>query len=236
MAFRQLSSSVKQVLRWTGLMPVFSSLDRVRCALIKTWCRRTGRNPLEYIYNNSFFSVARHEYVLKNTPQALAEAVYHFFRPKSVIDFGCGCGIYLREFERLGVEIFGIDGSPAAMRNLAIPQERFTLSDLTKKISVPKRYDCAICFEVAEHIPASASGTLVDNVTAGSDLVVFTAARKGQGGHDHINEQNPEFWGSLFERRGYCYLAPETDALKAELQRAEAIFWLVDNLMVFKKK
>ena len=195
-----------------------------------------GKNPLEYIYTDSFFSIARHESVLQNTPQILAAAVFHFYRPKKVVDFGCGCGIYLREFERLGAEVFGVDGSPAAQRNLAIDQKKFRLADLTKSVSLLEHYDCAICFEVAEHIPTRVSETLVDNVTRGSDLVVFSSAHKGQGGHDHINEQDPQFWVTLFQKKGFEFLAEDTKKMRKALGDAGAIFWLVDNIAVFRRR
>lgn len=217
-------------------MPAVTAVNNFRCFLIKRWCLCTGRNPLEYIYTDSFFSIARHESVLEHTPKIVAETVYTFYRPKKVIDFGCGCGIYLREFERLGAEVFGIDGSPAAERNLAISPKRFLLADLTKSVSLPEHYDCAICFEVAEHIPTGASETLVDNVTRGSDLVVFSSAHKGQGGHDHINEQNPEFWAALFQRKDFEFLAGDTKRIRTALKDAGAIFWLVDNIAVFKRR
>lgn len=236
MALSQISTYLKKIIRACGLMPAVTAINNFRCRIIKKWCLLTGRNPLEYIYNDSFFSVARHESVLENTPKVLAEIVFNFFRPKTVVDFGCGCGIYLREFERLGAEVFGIDGSPAAERNLAIDPKKFQLADLTKSIYLPGRYDCAICFEVAEHIPTSASLTLVDNVTRGSDLVVFSSAHKGQGGHDHINEQDPEFWVTLFQKKGFEFLAGDTKKIRTALRDAGAIFWLVDNIAVFRKR
>lgn len=234
--FSQISHYLKKTLRRCGLMPAVTSLNNFRCFIIKKWCLLTGRNPLEYIYNDSFFSIARHEYVLEHTPKVLAETVSNFYRPKTVVDFGCGCGIYLREFELLGAEVFGIDGSPAAERNLAIPRDKFRLADLTKSIYLGERYDCAICFEVAEHIPTSASLTLVDNITRGSDLVVFSSAHKGQGGHDHINEQNPEFWTALFQKKGFKFLAEDTEKIRKTLGDAGAIFWLVDNIAVFRRR
>lgn len=231
----QISTYLKKILRHCRLMPAVTAINNFRCFLIKKWCLLTGRNPLEYIYNDSFFSITRHESVLENTPKALAEIVFNFYRPKTVVDFGCGCGIYLREFERLGAEVFGIDGSPAAERNLAIDQKKFLLADLTKPVSLPVRYDCALSFEVAEHIPTNTSETLVDNITRASNLVVFTAAHIGQGGHDHINEQNPEFWTALFQKKGFKFLAEDTEKIRKTLGDVGAIFWLVDNIAVFRR-
>lgn len=236
MVLSQLSMFSKDLLRKAHIMPVLSALDRYRCSLIKKICQLTGKNPLEYIYNDSFFSVGRHERVLKNTPSALAAAVVRRYHPKTVVDIGCGCGIYLREFECFGIDVLGIDGSPAAERNLAIGRGKFLLADLTNPLRLPRRFDAAICFEVAEHIPTETSAVLVDNITRASDRVIFTAAHKGQGGHDHINEQDPIFWITLFGEREYSLQERDTRELRQELSAAGAIFWLVDNLLIFKKK
>ncbi len=236
MVLSHISTYLKKIVRRCGLMPMVTALNNLRCRVIKKICLLTGRNPLEYVYTDSFFSIARHEHVLGNTPKIVADIVSHFYKPKKVVDFGCGCGIYLREFERLGAEVFGIDGSPAAERNLAIPRKKFRLADLTKNIYLPERYDCAICFEVAEHIPTSASETLVDNITRGSNLVVFSSAHKGQGGHDHINEQDPEFWVSVFQKKGFEFLTKDTQRIRTALRDAGAIFWLVDNIAIFRKR
>ena len=236
MLISQISTAFKKFLRVTGLMPAATALNNFRCYLVKQYCLMTGRNPLEYIYSDAFFSIPRHESVLQDTPAVLAKTVRAFYHPKTVIDFGCGCGIYLREFERGGAEVFGIDGSPAAQRNLAIDQSKFMLADLTKPVFMPKRYDCALCVEVAEHIPTDTSQTLVDNVTRGSDLIVFSSAHKGQGGHDHVNEQDPKFWRDIFAQKGFEYLASDTKRFRDALSKAGAIFWLVENIAIFKRR
>lgn len=230
-----VTTIVKKIVRRAGLMPILTCLDNFRCHLLKQYAIARQKNPLEYVYNDKFFSIERHEFVLGQTPRILAESVQEFCNPKSVIDFGCGCGIYLREMEKLGIEVFGIDGSPASARNLAIDQGKFLLQDLTQNFSLPRRFDCAICFEVAEHIPTPTSATLVSNIIAASETVIFTAAHEGQGGHDHINEQPPAFWIDLFARKGYTFLENDTAYLRQKLGERGAIFWLVENIMVFRK-
>lgn len=231
----QIAETIKRFLRWSKLMPVITAINNFRCLLIKKWALLLKKNPLEAVYDDAFFSVARHEAVLKDTPRILAEIVQGLFHPASVVDFGCGCAIYLRELSKLGVEVFGVDGSPAALRNLSIDKSKFLLQDLTQRFSLPRRYDVALCFEVAEHIPTNTSATLVDNITAGSDTVVFTGAHKGQGGHDHVNEQEPQFWIDLFAKKGFVLLKDETEKARRALTERGAIFWLAENVLIFKK-
>lgn len=235
MSIASLTSFLKRALRRLGLMPLVTNLNNLYCLLIKKYCFLTGKNHLEHIYNDNFFNLPYNEQILGNTPKILAETVSNFYRPKSIVDFGCGCGLYLKEFEDLGSDILGIDGSPAASRNLIIYTGRFLLQDLTQRFDLSKRYDCAICFEVAEHIPTEASEILVDNITRASNLVIFSAAHKGQGGHNHINEQDPEFWVNLFIKRDFKFLEDHTQKIRKILTDQNAIFWLKENILIFRR-
>jgi hypothetical protein len=38
-----------------------------------------------------------------------------------------------------------------------------------------------------------------------SDKILISAARPGQGGHGHFNEQQPEYWIEKFNALGYHY-------------------------------
>ncbi len=203
--------------------------------MIKKYYRLKGKDPLEGIYNDAFFNIADQEFVLLDSAIIFAEIINNFYHPKSVVDIGCGIGLYLRELNKLGIAIFGVDGSPAAGRNLVIDKSRFLVQDATKDFFLPQKFDCVICFEVAEHIPTNASRVLVHNITKMSNLVFFTGAPPGQGGHDHINEQSAEFWIALFNAKGYRWLEEDTKKLKKILSERGVVFWLANNLLVFKK-
>ncbi len=230
-----LKRDIIKITRQLKLMPIVNSFNNFRLFLLKKYCLFFKKNPLEFVYNDDFFNLANHEYVLQNSPKIIAEIIKTYYRPKSVVDIGCGCGLYLRELNKLGIEIFGIDGSPAALRHLAIDKNKFLLQDVTESFSLPRRYDCAICFEVAEHIPTIKSKVLVDNISKISDLVIFTAAPKGQGGHDHINEQDAQFWIDIFDKKGYSLLKEDTQKIRKILADRGAIFWLKDSIFIFKK-
>jgi 2-polyprenyl-3-methyl-5-hydroxy-6-metoxy-1,4-benzoquinol methylase len=187
------------------------------------------------IYNNKFYNHENQDTILQDTPKLLAEYIAENYSPESVIDVGCGTGIYLQELAKFKINVFGIDGSPAAFKNFRLDHKLFKLSDIAKPMKVDKKYSAALCFEVAEHIPNRSSNQLVENLAPLADLIFFSAAPKGQGGIGHINEQDSDFWIALFKQAGFNYQDEATKKLKKFLSDNRAIFWLSDNIMIFKK-
>ena len=130
--------------------------------------------------------------------------VFEIVSPKSVVDVGCGVAAWLGVSRELGVtDTVGIDGDYVNQNLLMVPSECFVPADLTKAIEMPREFDLAICLEVAEHLAASASETLVKSLVGLSRVVLFSAAVPGQGGLHHVNEQWPPYWESLFASCGY---------------------------------
>jgi SAM-dependent methyltransferase len=143
-------------------------------------------------------------------PGSLASArlllglLFESFRPKSVIDVGCGNGAWLAAAEELGAnKLVGIDGSwgnPAALlsRNIS-----FRPVDLESAFEVGEMFDLCISVEVAEHLSPDAAQRFVRSLCSASDVVLFSAAIRHQGGVLHINEQRQSYWANLFESAGY---------------------------------
>lgn len=167
--------------------------------------------------------------------RAAAQLILETFSPQSVADIGCGEGLFLRTLAEQGVKVIGCDISEAAIR---LAPDTFTVfqADATKPIRFNHRFDVCICVEIAEHIPNRYSKTLVQNVTSASDVAFFTAAPPWQGGVGHINEQPAEFWVRLFAEEGYELDQATTDTLKQRMKEANVVFWLPQNLMIFRKK
>lgn len=126
------------------------------------------------------------------------------FNPRSVVDVGCGTGIWLSEFERCGVtDSMGIDGAHVRRDHLVVDSKQFTAHELNRGLRLPRTYDLAISLETAEHLPPERADSFVGDLTLLSGVVVFSAAVPFQGGTHHLNEQWPEYWADMFARRKY---------------------------------
>ena len=130
--------------------------------------------------------------------------------PKSVVDFGCGRGIWTNALSEAfsAQDVTGLDGAYVDTNALAIPPSRFTPCDLSKPIDLGRQFDLAISLEVAEHLPRASAADFIASIVTHSDLVLFSAAVPGQGGEHHVNEQPLKYWRNKFEQHGYVALDP----------------------------
>jgi hypothetical protein len=155
-----------------------------------------------YIYDDAFFRYIQEGST--RSAQSVVPLVTNVLGVKSVLDIGCGAGAWLREYRNQAVtDYLGVDGDYVDQETVLIPTENFHAQNITQPFDLRRRFDIAQCLEVGEHIPQSASETLVENLVKHSKMVLFSAAFPGQGGENHINEQPYEFWRALFQRHGY---------------------------------
>lgn len=154
-------------------------------------------------YDAKFF-----DYVNSGAARSAERVLPHLLQHltiSSVLDVGCGQGAWLSVWKKLGVnDIMGIDGDYVSQASLLIPPDSFKPADLAHGFTLGRRFDLVQCLEVAEHLPLSSSAILVDSLVEHGDIVLFSAAPKGQGGDHHINEQDYEFWRRQFARHGYA--------------------------------
>ena len=169
--------------------------------------------------------------------EEIGEIILKMFRPKSVIDLGCGPGIYLLPFKRAGCRVLGVDACPGAGKMLE--RSEFILADLTRPFDPPFKADVCICFEVGEHIDEGYSAVLVENCTRCADTIVWSAARPGQAGFDHKNCQWLDFWWRLFEIYGFTCDRDLTKKMKDMMFGKPGIEerkWLIWNGAVFRRQ
>jgi SAM-dependent methyltransferase len=145
----------------------------------------------------------------KQETQQSAELVGRFLMEsvqplRSVVDFGCGVGVWLAELSRLGTEsVLGLDGRWVNPDLLEIDRDAFRPTDLASPLDLERRFDLAISLEVAEHLPEEAALGFVQSLTRASDLVLFSAAIPGQPGTNHVNSQWQSYWAQRFSDCGY---------------------------------
>lgn len=226
---------------WRGLPLGFRRAVRRRPWIRKPISRlhdRLLRNtPHDTVYDRTWYE-ARHR-AFDEGQQAMADTFYAQFAPESVIDVGCGTGSLLSRFQELGARVFGLERSEAA---LAICSERglnvetIDLSCVSEEDADRYRppYALVLCLEVAEHLPPESAKHLVDFLGRLGSRVVFSAARPGQGGLDHLNEQLPEYWIDLFDSAGFSLDRVSTEYLKSEWANNEKVaIWFKQNTLVF---
>lgn len=183
-------------------------------------------------YDRAFFEQIADE----SLPSAriVVPMIMDLARPKSVIDLGCGPGAWLRAFKENGVEVVcGIDGEYVDQSTLLIDKTEFVAADLTKPINISRDYDLAICIEVAEHLPDSATNHLIAQLAKAAPLVLFSAAIPGQGGINHVNEQWPSYWHKRFSEQGCVRLDLFRPRIRDDLRICS---FIRQNLFLFASK
>lgn len=155
-----------------------------------------------YSYDEKFFHYTNQ--ISARSADVVVPLLYGPLRPSSVLDLGCGCGVWLSRWEKAGVgDVVGIDGEYVRREDLVIRPDSFVAHDLGRTVDLHRKFDLAQSLEVAEHLPAARARGFVSDLCRHADIVFFGAAPPGQGGENHINEQPYEYWQALFRERGY---------------------------------
>jgi SAM-dependent methyltransferase len=151
--------------------------------------------------------------------------------PASVVDVGCGLGAWLTVFRGHGVEeILGYDGPWVDRSALQIAPVEFRTHDLREPLTAERRFDLALCLEVAHLLEPPHGDQLVETLVSLSDVVLFSAGIPGQRGVNHVNEQWPRYWSERFARHGYV----ATDPIRAALwEQRDVKWWFAQNTVCF---
>lgn len=149
------------------------------------------------------------------------------FFPRSVVDVGCGLGAWLSVFSEHGAgEILGLDGPWVDRRLLEIAPKDFRAVDLGEPLDLARRFDLALCLEVAHLLQPSLAEQLVGSLVQLSEVVVFSAAIPGQGGLGHVNEQWPRYWAERFATHSYV----ATDPIRVRVwEEPDVKWWFAQN-------
>jgi SAM-dependent methyltransferase len=157
-------------------------------------------------------------------------------QPHSIIDVGCGPGHWLKAWEERGVaDYLGIDGFHLESSAMLIEPDKFMQFDLQNisRLALPRKYDLALCLEVAEHLPESCAGDLVRFLVTHADVVLFSAAIPFQTGENHLNEQPPQYWSDLFGEYGFRFC----DIFRERLWNDPDVnWWYRQNLFIAMRK
>ena len=168
----------------------------------------------------------------ETSADAVVPHVMRLVNPDSVVDVGCGEGLWLGAFARHGVtRKLGIDGDYVQRERLRFPASEFQARDLSQQpFKLADRFALVVSLEVAEHLPASAAAGFVESLVGLGPCVLFSAAVPFQGGTHHVNEQWQDYWAQLFAARGYIAI----DAIRPIVWNDAAVtFYYRQNILLF---
>lgn len=187
---------------------------------------------LDAFYEEKYYEA---DHVGQDTVRAYVDAIQQYGerlhgRPiRSVLECGCAGGWFTEEFLKRGIEVLALEGSKAGIERAlsrGIPAERVRQHDLRRPIQLGRRFDVAVCTEVAEHIECPFSSQLIQTLVSHSDVVWFSfeAPDTNEAHYHHSNEQPAKFWLNLF--RFYDYRAIELPPSMGQLvgERGTHIF------------
>jgi hypothetical protein len=170
---------------------------------------------------------------VEEAPQAerLAEWFETHHSGETILDVGCGPGIYVEAMRRRrGLRAWGVDNDRRLVESSYLMRV-----DITR--GAPIDCDVILSLEVGEHIPAERAGAYVDYlVHCEPDAIYFSAARPGQGGEGHINCQIKAYWLKLFCERGYYFHPEATEAWLGFVRQGYHLGWLTQNGMILARR
>jgi SAM-dependent methyltransferase len=225
---------------WTDFLWSANELvfPNIMAALIRT-LRKVAADP-GHIFNvashlrmiltrNSIFHTPHELSMAGSCPTRMLTRMLELFQPRSILDLGQGTGQTVEFFLKSGItDVVGVEGSPEAIAASPHPEKAIRWN-LNETLDLGRTFDLVYSFEVVEHIHPRFVENLLRSFSHHGDRVVITAARPGQGGAGHFNEQPPEYWIVHFQRKGYRYAEKAT----AELKACNDIW--ADNLLVFER-
>jgi 2-polyprenyl-3-methyl-5-hydroxy-6-metoxy-1,4-benzoquinol methylase len=184
------------------------------------------------LLNDEFYSW--HKKYTHNDSVKVGMELFKHFKPKSVIDFGCGIGSYLYAAKQCGIKkIKGLEIGGNFAKEYTDESVRELIdfnTDITKPIS-PGFFDISMCIEVAEHVEMQGSSQLVKNIAkATKQFCIWSAAPPGQDGCGHVNCHEKEYWTNLFLLED---MKPSDKEDEVRICMKGSPDYIMNNLMVF---
>lgn len=141
-----------------------------------------------------------------------ASKVIQASKCQRVVDIGCGPGLLLEAFQRLGVECRGIEFSKIAC-SISPPEinEKIVCLDITSPNVIEDSglqypFCVAICIEVLEHIPKELLPIAMAHVKTLSDVVIISTPQPNMWDRDdttHVSVMNRASWLHIFQMNNF---------------------------------
>lgn len=193
---------------------------------------------VEQLYDASYCARNKKKAWRYEVVPRVVEMLFDYFKPCSVIDFGCANGLHLANFKDLGAECFGVEGTLHYRQYIEENYDgEYAILDLRIAFDLRKRFELAICIDVLEHIEEEFAQTAVDNISRHADILCITASPVTNARY-HPNGRKKDYWVKKFELSGkFEFKKGETARLQDKFKHLEGCpTRMKENLMIFRRK
>lgn len=191
--------------------------------------------PHDRTYNADYYANEVEPDAAKSA-HAMATSITLHIKPRTVIDVGCGTGALLAALRGRGCKVRGLEYSDAGITACRLRKLEVVKFDITTAAAPSDRFDLAVSFEVAEHLPAAFADRYVRLLCALSDTVIISAAVPGQGGTDHVNEQPHSYWIEKFNAEGFLFEEHISSQISREWTGWGVAPFYAANVLVFRRQ
>lgn len=151
---------------------------------------------------------------------------------KTIIDFGCGLGSYLKYLNDIGfAKLLGCEGTK-------LSNTEFTnvfVCDLTRDVNLSADAN-VICLEVGEHIPEDYLDIFLDNITrpvSKGNKIIISWAVPGQDGIGHVSCRDNAWVIGQLTKRGLRYIFNDSERIRQHISNHCAYFR--DTILIFER-
>ena len=113
----------------------------------------------------------------------------------SVLDVGCGNGLFLEECIKLGKKAHGVDISEFSLNDASL-KSYFTCMDVCND-NLPRGYDLAVSTDMMEHLPESKINFAITNISKSANRLFIIVALYDDN-ESHITIKPTEWWTEQF--------------------------------------
>ena len=184
-------------------------------------------------FNKNYYdSFSKESYSFGILLSEILKTKMHF---NKVIDIGSGTCDFIYGFtENTNASFIALDNHDEIInKKYLINGNKFIKIDITNKINLFQTFDICFCLEVLEHIDIKDCKNVIENIINHSEFIVFSSAHKGQGGLNHINEKDLDYWISFFSQKGlFCF-----DFIRNKIKNNKNIpYYYKYNTVIFIKQ
>lgn len=192
----------------------------------------SNSDPRTSLYQTLHRQHAQDDGRRRYSAERVLRLVFERVSPRSVLDVGCGRGLWLSVAKQLatGVETLGVEGPWIKDEDIQEGAGEIVVRDLESGFDLSRSFDLVMSIEVAEHLSAASADRFVESLVRHGEFILFSAAIPHQPGTGHVNCQFPDYWAAKFAVHGYM----PVDFVRRSIWTDRNVHvWIRQNVLAF---